>query len=354
MNRDDMTEKVGLPPGTIVHTGIDRTEAVTISIMEFSDGQMREYIADCIDDCSPPPSLNITKWVHVCGVHDVDTVSKVCEFYGLHPLVIEDIPSVGQRPKLEIMPKSVYIVLRSYDITKDVDRFHSEQVSIAFGENFVLSFQESPVDIFGPIRERARTQDSRIRTEGPDYIVYTILDLLIDKYFVVLERMGDLIEDLEDDLIEQASSDILNRIYRVKRSLLAFRRHIWPLREVVFKMQRDTHQYVDQNMQVFLRDLYDHVIRVTDHVETFRESITGMLDIYLSSVSNKMNSVMKVLTVISTIFIPLTLMASIYGMNWQLIPEIVILGDAGYPVFLLAMLTVTTCLVVYFRRINWI
>ncbi|MHA1965813.1 MAG: magnesium/cobalt transporter CorA [Candidatus Thorarchaeota archaeon] len=352
MSQDDITDKVGLPPGTVVHTGVDRTEKVTISIMEFSEDQMREYIADSMDDCSPPLNTKVTKWVHVLGVHDVDIVKTVSEFFKLHPLVVEDIPSVGQRPKFEAMPNSVYIVLREYDFPQKEDQIHSEQVSIVFGENFVLSFQESSDDIFDAIRSRARRSGSRIRSSGADYLAYAILDLLVDKYFVVIERIGDMIEDLENDLIEQATTDMLNRIYLIKRSLLSFRRHIWPLREVVLKLQRDASSYVEQETHVFLRDLYDHVIRITDHVETYRESITGMLDIYLSRVSNKMNEVMKVLTVVSTIFIPLTLMASIYGMNWPWMPELNFFY--GYPVFLAAMFTVTIILVMYFRRIDWI
>ncbi len=354
MSQDDMSDKVGLPPGTVVHTGIDRTEKVTISVMEFAADQMREYIADSMDDCDPPLDLKVTKWVHVMGVHDVDLVKTVCELYEIHPLVIEDIPSVGQRPKFEGMPKSVYIVLREYDVLLEGDQLHSEQISIVLGKNFVLSFQESPEDIFGPIRDRTRRPGSRIRSAGSDYLAYTLLDLLVDKYFVVLENVGDTIEDLEDELIRKATPEMLNRIYRLKRDLLSFRRHIWPLREVVIKMQRDASTYVKEETQVFLRDLYDHVIRITDLVETYRESITGMLDIYLSSVNNKMNQVMKVLTVVSAIFIPLTLMASIYGMNWLWIPEIALLGSFGYPIFLVAMLCVTTFLVMYFKKIEWI
>ena len=314
---------------------------------------MREYIAGSFEDCCPPPDEKITKWVHIRGVHDIEIVKTVCDYYQLHPLMIEDIPSVGQRPKFEAMPNSVYIVLREYDFHQDSNQLHSEQVSVVFGENFVLSFQESSDDIFDAIRMRARRSGSRIRSSGPDYLAYAILDLLVDRYFVVLERVGDMIEDLEDALIEQATTDMLNRIYRIKRDLLSFRRHIWPLREVVLKMQRDASSYVAPETHVFLRDLYDHVIRVTDHVETYRESISGMLDIYLSSINNKMNGVMKVLTVVSTIFIPLTLMASIYGMNWQVIPEIEFLGVSGYPVFIAAMLIVTAILIGYFKRINW-
>jgi len=354
MSEEDMAEKFGLPPGTVVHTGADRTEKIIINVMTFSKGQMREYIADSLDDCSPPLDKEAIKWVHVRGVHDVDIVKTICDYYGLHPLVIEDIPSVGQRPKFEAMPKSVYLVIREYGLNQDDKQLHSEQVSIVLGKNFVLSFQESSDDLFDSIRNRARNPVSTIRTSGPDYLAYTLLDLLVDKYFVVLEMIGDLIEDLEDELIVHATSDMLNRIYQIKRDLLSFRRHIWPLREVVLKLQRDASSFVDADTHVFLRDLYDHVIRVTDHVETYRESITGMLDIYLSSVSNKMNEVMKVLTVVSTIFIPLTLMASIYGMNWEWIPEIVLLGSAGYPLFLFAMLLVTSFLIMYFRRRGWI
>jgi magnesium transporter len=353
MSQDDMAEKVGLPPGTVIHTGADRTEEVVISIMEFAGDQMREYIADSMDDCSPPIDSKVTKWVHVRGVHDVEIVKRVCEFYKLHPLVIEDIPSVGQRPKFEAMPKSIYVVLREYDFLVEDAQLHSEQVSVVFGKNFVLSFQESSDDIFDAIRVRARRPGSAIRSSGPDYLTYTILDLLVDKYFVVLERTGDQIEELEDELITQATSDMLNRIYKIKRDLLSFRRHIWPLREVVLKLQRDSPTIVRKDTLVFLRDLYDHVIRVTDHVETYRESITGMMDIYLSSVNNKMNEVMKVLTVVSTIFIPLTLMASIYGMNWQVIPEIAFLGAYGYPIFIAAMFIVTAILIGYFKRIEW-
>ncbi|MHA1943087.1 MAG: magnesium/cobalt transporter CorA [Candidatus Thorarchaeota archaeon] len=351
MSQDDITEKVGLAPGTVVHTGIERAEKVTMSVMEFSEGKMREYIADSFEDCCPSPDEKVTKWVHVLGVHDVEIVTTVCNYYNLHPLMIEDIPSVGQRPKIETMSNSVHIVLHHYDFDQRLDHLHSEQVSIVFGKNFVLSFQESSEDLFDPIRTRARRSTSRLRTSGSDYISYALLDLLVDRYFVVLERIGDLIENLEDKLIEQATTDMLSQIYRAKRSLLSFRRHIWPLREVVLKMQRDAPTYVDQETHVFLRDLYDHVIRVTDHVETYRESITGMLDIYLSSVNNKMNEVMKVLTVISTIFIPLTLMASIYGMNWQWIPELEFFY--GYPIFLAAMVIVTVVLIGYFRRLDW-
>jgi len=255
MSLDDISEKVGLPPGTVIHTGKERTEKVTISIMELADGQLREYEADSIDDCSPPIGDRITKWVHVKGVHDVEIVQRICDYYKVHPLIIEDIPSVGQRPKLEVIASGVYIVLRSYDIDELNHDIQSEQVSIVFGSGFILSFQESATDLFSSIRQRARSPGGRIRLGGSDYLAYTILDLLVDKYFVVLEHVGDIIEDLEDDLIKDATVDMLNRIYALKRGLLAFRRDIWPLRQVVLRLQRDIPLHVKDDNQVYLSDL---------------------------------------------------------------------------------------------------
>jgi magnesium transporter len=347
MSQDDFSEKVGLPPGTVVHTGEERAEEVIIKIMEFHQGQMREYIADTIDDCRPPIPEDALKWVHVVGVHDVELVQRVCSFYEIHPLIVEDIPSVGQRPKIEGISSGVYIVLRAYDMELESDTITSEQVSIVFGKGFVLSFQESPKGIFEPIRERARRPKEQIRTSGSDYLTYALLDLIVDRYFIVLERVGDIIEDLEDALIERGDRNILNQIYHIKRSLLVFRRHIWPLREVALKLQRDFPAQVENTTHVYLRDLYDHVIRVTDLVETYRESITGMLDIYLSSVSNRMNEVMKVLTVASTIVIPLMLMASLYGMNWPWF-------NGGDYIVLAINVALTFVLLAGFRRLKWI
>ena len=347
MQQDDFSEKVGLPPGTVVHTGKDQAEEVVIKIIEFHKGRMREYIADSIEDCKPPVVAGAVKWVHVIGVHDVGIVQRVCEYYDVHPLIVEDIPSVGQRPKIESMSSGVYIVLRAYDMDMESDVITSEQVSVVFGKDFVLSFQQSSTGIFEPIRERARRPSEQMRTSGPDYLAYALLDLIIDRYFVVLEHIGDIIEDLEDDLIEKGTADMINRIYYIKRSLLTFRRHIWPLREVALKLQRDFSSHVKPATHVYLRDLYDHIIRVTDLVETYRESITGMLDIYLSSVSNRMNEVMKVLTVVSTIFIPLTLMSSMYGMNWPWFP------GTDYLILVFCVI-LTIALLGGFRKMKWI
>jgi magnesium transporter len=243
-------------------------------------------------------------------------------------------------------------VLRAFDIDPLTYEIVSEQVSIVLGKHFVLTFQESESDLFDAIRARARQKGERLRKNTTDYLAYALLDLLVDKYFVVLEEIGNKIEHLEDQLIQDATSEMLGQIYLTKRALLALRRHIWPLRQVILQLERDQAEFIADENRIYLRDLYDHIIRVTDHVETYRESITGMLDIYLSSVSNRMNEVMKVLTVISTIFVPLTLAASVYGMNWQWMPELEFYY--GYPVFLAVMFIVTMVLVGYFRRRKWV
>ncbi|MDF1539852.1 MAG: magnesium/cobalt transporter CorA, partial [Candidatus Thorarchaeota archaeon] len=272
--------------------------------------------------------------------------------FGVHPVIIEDLSSTEQRPRLELVEGILFIVLRNFSYENGTDTIRSEQISFILGDGFLLSFQESSHDLFGAVKKRLTQHGTRIRATKTDYLTYALLDLLVDHYFVVLEKIGDIIEDLEDALVKQPSSSMLARIYQLKRNLIVFRRFVWPLREVVFRLSRESPLLVQDTTQIYLRDLYDHVIRVTDHLETYRESLTGMLDIYLSSVSNRMNEVMKVLTVISTIFIPLTLMASIYGMNFVDMPELQV--SFGYPILLLAMTVIGLILLLYFHRKEWI
>jgi magnesium transporter len=313
---------------------------------------MREYVADCIDDASPPHDVVAVKWIHMNGVHNVDLIQDLGKFYTLHPLVLEDIPSIGQRPKIDLLSNGVFIVLRSFDYNIELGRVTSEQVSVIIGDRFVLSFQESPKNLFESIKARLRAHGSLIQTSGADYLAYSLLDLLVDKYFYVLEEVGEQIEHLEDELISEATPDMLNRIYRLKRVVISLRRFVWPLREVSFRLSREAPAIIQESTQVYMRDLYDHVIRVADLLETYRETITGMLEIYLSSVSNRMNEVMQLLTVISTIFIPLTLMTSVYGMNWPWMPELEY--QYGYPIFIIIMIVISTVLLLFFRKKDWI
>ncbi|MFX1441246.1 MAG: CorA family divalent cation transporter, partial [Promethearchaeota archaeon] len=225
----DGTSKAGLPPGTPVHTGIERTEKVTVEIVEYNEEQMSEYTADCMQDCDPPHDSVKVKWIHVNGVHDLDIINYIGNAYEIHPLILEDIPSVGQRPKVEVLQNKVYLVLRVFDIVGEDRHVVSEQLSIILGKNILLSFQESSEDIFKAIRDRLRRPTGRIRKDGPDYLAYALVDVVVDDYFRVLEEVGEQIERLEDELIEEADSEVLSRIYRLKRTVIALRRYIWPL-----------------------------------------------------------------------------------------------------------------------------
>ncbi|MFW9954109.1 MAG: magnesium/cobalt transporter CorA [Candidatus Thorarchaeota archaeon] len=343
--------KVGLPPGTVVHTGLKLVESIRIMSIDYSPQKMEKIDTATPAQCVPPSEPEVMRWINVNGVHDVKSIETIASNFGVHPVIIEDISSTEQRPKLEMVDGTLFIVVRSFSYDEDSETIASEQISFILGDNFVLSFQESANPIFEPIIKRLHQQGTRIRITKTDYLTYALVDLLIDNYFVVLEKIGDIIEELENDLIKQPSREMLSRIYQLKRNLILFRRFVWPLREVVFRLSREAPSLINESTQIYLRDLYDHVIRITDLLETYRDSLTGMLDIYLSSVSNRMNEVMRVLTVISTIFIPLTLLASIYGMNFQYMPETQWVW--GYPFLLISMVIIGIVLLIYFRGKEW-
>ncbi len=347
----DSGSKAGLPPGTIVHTGPKRVDRTKVRIIDYDAENMDVLPDEPIDQCKPCEDEGKIRWIHVNGVHEVDKIEEIATNFGIHPLVIEDIASTMQRPKIEILRDSVYIVLRGFTYDKKQDVIFSEQISIILGKGYVLSFQESADDIFEPVIRRLLHQESRLRTGETDYLAYSLLDLIVDYYFIVLEIIGDKIEALEDEIVNRATEDMLGGIYALKRNLLLMKKFIWPLGEVILRFNRDEASMIEEETQVFLRDLYDHAIRAIDHIEIYRDSLTAMLDIYLTSISNKMNEVMKVLTVISTVFIPITFLASIYGMNFP-IPEYQF--QYGYPVLLLVMLVISLVLLAYFRRLKWI
>ncbi|MCK5238526.1 MAG: magnesium/cobalt transporter CorA [Candidatus Thorarchaeota archaeon] len=350
---ENRATKAGLPPGTVVHTGPKRVDKVSYRIVDYNEKNLEVITGDTPDQCVPLKEEGFTRWVHVNGVHEVDKIEKMASNFGIHPLVIEDISSTSQRPKVEILKDGVYVVLKAFTYDDEKDTIYSEQISIILGKNFVLSFQESADDIFEPILKRILLAGSRLRRTLSDYLTYALVDLIVDNYFVVLEVTGDKIEELEDAIVNSFSEDYLARIYDLKRSLLMLRKFIWPLREVVFRLNRDEATLIEEETQIYLRDLYDHVIRATDHVETYRDSLTTMLDIYLTNLNNRMNDIMKILTVISTIFIPATFLASIYGMNFVFMgPELQ--WVYGYPMLLFSMLFIGIILLAYFRKIRWI
>ncbi len=340
----------GLPPGSPIFTGKYTSREIEIRIIDFSPDNFTELKVTSSEECIPPPK-GVIRWIHVGGVHKSEMIEQIGANFNIHPLVVEDLVNTRQRPKVEIYGDGVFIVARAIHLDDGPDLISSEQIAFLVGVNYVLSFQESTNPNFEPVVERIRAERTRIRSQSSDYLTYALLDLIVDNYFIVLEVLGEKIEDLEDDIIASPRTITLEKLYALKRAILYSRRHIWPLREVVSRFNRDEIGLIHENTLVFLRDLYDHVIRATDIVETYRDSLTSMMDIYLSSISNRMNEVMKLLTVISTIFIPLTLIASIYGMNFY-IPETQ--WVYGYPIVLILMFCITIILAVYFKKTGWL
>ncbi|MHA2601686.1 MAG: magnesium/cobalt transporter CorA [Candidatus Thorarchaeota archaeon SMTZ1-83] len=343
---------VGLPPGTPVHTGARLTKEPTVTIIDFDEVDYRERVAVSWNECTPPSDKKTVRWIHVQGLHELELIKKVGSNFNIHDLILEDITHTQQRPKMEILKDSLYLLLRAFDYDSDAGELLSEQVSILTGDQYVISLQESEVDLFDPIKNRLSRGLGRIRKGESDYLTYSLVDLIVDRYFLVLEGFGDRIEALEDKVIKDPTNETLQEIYRLRRNTILLRRHVWPLREIVSRLNREESSFISNQTQVYLRDLHDHVVQVNDLVETYRDSLTGILDIYLSSVSNRLNEVMKILTVISTIFIPLTLLASIYGMNFWFMPELA--NPYSYPVLLVVMLLTGSILLFYFRKKGWI
>ncbi|MBN1885314.1 MAG: magnesium/cobalt transporter CorA [Candidatus Krumholzibacteriota bacterium] len=342
--------KAGLPPGTIVpHEA--REEKPRITIIDYDAEHLEEREVERVEECFPFRETPSVTWVNIDGVHDVELLTKLGDRFGIHPLVLEDLASTGQRPKLEVFDNLLFIVLRmlSVDGGGELD---GEQVSLLVGENFIISFQERPGDVFEPVRDRLRTSRGRIRRVGPDYLAYALIDIIVDNYFTILEVAGDRIEDLDEAMVEEPSMHELATIRTLKKEMIFLRKSIWPLREVVSGLERSESPLVHESTVVYLRDVYDHTVQVIDTVESLRDMTAGLLDLYLSSVSNRMNEVMKVLTIIATIFIPLTFIAGIYGMNFERMPELKLAW--GYPAALGAMLVVGVVMIVYFRRRHWL
>ncbi len=323
-----------------------------ITIIDYDEEKFQEKEVETIDEVFPFSDKSTATWINLDGIHQVDSIEKIGKHFKIHPLVLEDIMNTGQRPKMEDFNNYLFLVLKMLSYDEEENETKTEQVSLILSSNYVISFQESEGDVFDPIRERIRTDRGRIRKMGVDYLAYSLIDAIVDNYFMVLEKIGEKIEDIEDELVKNPTPEVLHTIHRLKRELIFLRKSVWPLREVISRLERWESPLIDKSIDIYLRDVYDHTIQVIDALETFRDMLSGMLDIYLSSVSNRMNEVMKVLTIIATIFIPLTLVAGIYGMNFKYMPELDWVW--GYPMVYTVMLAVSAVMLVYFRRKKWL
>ncbi|MFC1804808.1 magnesium/cobalt transporter CorA [Candidatus Omnitrophota bacterium] len=352
-----MSKTAGFAPGALVHVGEKRDEKVRITIIDYDESQFQEKMAKTAEDCFPFKDTPTVTWVNVDGLHNIEIIEKIGKKFNIHPLVLEDILNTGQRPKYEDFEDHIFIVLKMLYFDEKDKEIKAEQVSLLFGNNFVISFQEKEGDVFNPIRERIKNAKGRIRKMGADYLAYSLIDAIVDNYFLILERLGEKIEGIEEELVKNPIPQTLQIIHILKRDTIFLRKSVWPLREVISGLERGESKLIKKTTHIFLRDVYDHTIQVIDTIETFRDMVSGILDIYLSSVSNRMNEVMKVLTIIATIFIPITFIAGIYGMNFN--PNVSFLNmpelnwKFGYIFAWGVMLSIVLTMVIYFKRKRW-
>jgi magnesium transporter len=347
-----VSKKVGLPPGAMVHIGKERTEKVFVSIMDFDHDNLQEMALDSIDDIFSCEQHFPLRWINITGVHQVDFIEKIGKHFNIHPLTLEDIVNTGQRSKVEDYDHYLYLVSRMLYFDESKGEFHSEQISIILGEGILISFQEIEGDVFNGVRERIRKGRGRIRQSGCDYLAYSLLDAIVDNYFVVLGIFGNKIEMLDEELLENPSPETSRMIHEMKREMIYLRKQVWPLREVLGNLSKAGSGLVKESTVIYLRDVYDHTIQVMDTIESYRDILSGMMDNYLSAVSNKMNEVMKLLTIIATIFIPITFVVGVYGMNFQFMPELE--WEWGYFMVLGFMFCVVVFMLICFKKKNWL
>ena len=351
------TKKTGSAPGTAVYIGDTRTEPVTIEVITYDPEHYEEKTVDSVDQCAAYTGRPGVTWININGIHQPELIEKAGNLFAIHPLTTEDILNTTQRPKLDIFDDSLFMTIRMNTYNKETKEVENEQVSFILGASYLLTFQVKKGDTFDAVRRRLQENKGRIRKQGPDYLAYALLDSVIDNYFLVLEEIGEEIEQLEEELTGSQTREILHKIHFLKKELMLLRKSVWPLREVISRLQRGELDLISQSITLYINDLYDHTIQIIDTVETYRDMVSGMLEIYLSSISNRMNEIMKVLTMFAAVFIPMTLIAGIYGMNFNSeksplnMPELS--WHYGYPFALGLMFALGTGIIVVFKRKKW-
>jgi len=346
------SQKAGMSPGVVVHVGEQKIDTARITLMAYDQTRLEEKQLKRIEDCFAYKDTPPVGWINIDGLHEVELIEKIGTHFNIHPLTQEDIVNTGQRPKAEDFEEYIYLVFKMLKFDETIGHITSEQVSLIVGPHYLLSFQETEGDVFNSVRERIRKGRVHIRKSGPDYLAYALIDAVVDHYFLILEKMGERIEHLEEQLHAQPTPEILQATHDLKRELIYFRKQVWPIREVLNAWQKSESSIVQETNKVFIRDVYDHTMQVIDTIDSLRDIISGLMDLYLSTVSNKMNEVMKVLTIMATIFIPLTFVAGIYGMNFKYMPELE--WEWSYPVLWIVLIVIFFGMIFYFKRKKWL
>ncbi len=346
------TKKIGQSPGTITHVGEKKVERVTLQVIDYDLSRFEEKEVQTVEDCFPLKESSSISWINVNGLNEVHIIEKLGTHFEVHPLVLEDIAHTGQRPKLEDFENYVFVVLRMLSFCEKSQELKSEQVSFILGNNFVISFQETEGDVFNSVRERIRKAKGRIRKMGADYLLYALIDAVVDAYFIILEKIGEKIEVLEERLMNNPSQDILQKIHSMRGETIFLRKSVWPLREVITNLEKGEPDLVSEKTSIYFRDVHDHTVQIIETIETCRDLVAGLHDLYLTAISNRMNEVMKVLTIIATIFIPLTFIAGIYGMNFKYMPELE--WKWSYPLVWGIIILVGGAMIAYFKKKKWL
>ncbi|WP_339734758.1 magnesium/cobalt transporter CorA [uncultured Gimesia sp.] len=352
-----VSKKVGMPPGSLIHVGDFDEEETRISVIDYGRIDLEEPVVETVEDLLKFREKDSITWVCLEGLKNVEITELIGKYFDIHPLVLEDILNTHQRPKFEEFDDYLYIVLKGLslqhrDSSSGEFRVEYEQISILVLNDFVFTFKERKDDLFVPLIQRIRNSSGRIRSLGSDYLTYALLDTIVDQNFVLLDSMDERIDAIEEELLANPTSETLMAIQRLKRELIDIRRSTSPQRELLSAILRSDHGLISEKIHIYYRDVFDHVLRITESVDSYRDMLGGLLDIYVSSVSNKMNEIMKILTVFASIFIPLTFIAGIYGMNFEYMPELK--WKWSYPALWVVFVTIPTVLLVYFKKKKWL
>lgn len=342
---------IGSPPGTLMPLGEVYSGAVEMHVLSYTEDSVRRQHfadADTLADHLQDPALT---WITVTGVHDSSLIESIGRTASIHPLFLEDIMNLMVRPKVEFLDSQMLIIMKTPELGEDSHVLQMHQASIVTGPGYVITFLDRPMDMFEPLVKRIEAKGSTFRRRGPEYLAYAVMDILIDRYYTVIDHLGDKAEELEEEILKGADNTHAVRIHRIRNQLISLRKTVWPIREIIRSIMGEEGR-IDPSIRIYYSDIYDHVIQIMDHVETLRDIISGLMDIYMSAVSNRMNEVMKVLTVIATIFIPLTFIAGVYGMNFLHMPELA--WRWGYYIVLGIMLAVSVIMIIFFRKRRWI
>jgi magnesium transporter len=345
-------KKPGNSPGTLVHTGEVRSTPVTISIVSYDEKELLEKQAANIEECAAYKDKPGVTWINIDGIHQTDIIEEAGNIFDIHSLLLEDIVNTEHRPKAEDAGKYLFIMLKMLSYDQKKTEIKTEQVSLILGPNYLISFLEDEGDVFGPVRERLRKIHGRIRNSGTDYLAYALIDAIVDNYYIILEKLGEDIEKLEDELLLRPTRETLNNMHSLRRDMILLRKSVWPLRELISSLQRNESALIKPATGIFFRDVYDHAIQVIDTLETFRDIVSEMFDIYLSGISNRLNEIMKVLTIITTIFIPLTFIAGVYGMNFKYMAGLD--WTWGFYGLLGLMALVAVIMILFIKRKKWL